>query len=60
MEHGKITLKEAIAKGKLNEFIKERSDQKGDKDRFDSAISSMAQGKSKGVPAASKPESSDD
>lgn len=55
-----MNLKEAIAKGKLKQFIKERSGQKGDKDRFDAAISSMVRGKSKEAPAASKREHSDD
>jgi len=42
------TLKEARQKGKLDEFIKEHSkDPKGDKDKLDKAISSLAQGKSK-------------
>lgn len=55
-----LTLKAAIEQGKLPDFIKARSKQKGDKERFDSAISSMVQGKSKADQAASKPEPSGD
>ena len=47
-----ITLKEALAKGKLKEFIRERSKEKGDISLFDKAISSMV-GKSKATPATS-------
>lgn len=54
----KLTLKEAIAKGKLKEFIKERLHQTGDKPKFDATISSMV-GKSKATPAAS-PKDSDE
>ncbi len=55
-----MNLKEAIAKNKLKEFIRERASLKGDKGRFDAAISSMAKGKSKEVPVASKREPFDD
>jgi hypothetical protein len=51
-----MNLKEAIAKKKLGQFIKERLNQTGDKPKFDAAISSMA-GKSKEAPAASKKDS---
>lgn len=48
-----ITLKEAIKKKKLCQFIKERKDSTGDKKVFDKAISSMAKGKSPKVQEAS-------
>lgn len=51
------TLKEAIKKGKLSEFIKERSNEKGDSDKFERVISSMV-GKSKATPATSDRETS--
>lgn len=54
-----MNLKEAIAKGKLKEFIKERSKQKGDADKLDKTISSMV-GKSKEARATSKKKRSDD
>ena len=38
----KLTLKEAIAKGKLEQFIKENEGETGDKEVFDKAISLMA------------------
>ncbi len=52
-----ITLKEAIAKKKLEQFIEQQSDKKGDKIRFDSTLSSMASQKS---PKAHQPFSPDD
>ena len=54
-----ITLKEALKKGKIKQFIKERlfEEEEGDKERFDSTLSSMAQGKS---PKARKASSQDD
>ena len=49
----KITLKEAIKKGKLKEFIKEREqDKPADAEKFDATLSSMV-GKSKATPKAS-------
>lgn len=48
-----MNLKEAIAKGKLKEFIKERRKHKGDKSQFDATLSSMVRGKSKAVPKSS-------
>lgn len=58
MKSKDLTLKEAIAKGKLPQFIKERSEQKGDKPKFDAAISSMV-GKSKATQEASEKDSSE-
>lgn len=51
-----ITLKEAITKNKLKEFIKERSTQTGKKPAFDATISSMV-GKSKEAQEASEKDS---
>ena len=56
------TLREARDKGKLDQFIAEREADAmppGDKAAFNRALESMA-GKSKAVPAASKPGRSDD
>ncbi len=53
MEQKNLTLKEALSKGNLKQFIKERIKQTGDKPKFDGTISSMV-GKSEEVPAASK------
>ena len=39
----KISLKEAIAKGKLQQFIKERQDKTGDQEQFDATLSSMTE-----------------
>lgn len=47
-----MNLKEALKKNKLKQFIKERSGQKGDRDKFDRTIGSMV-GKSKAAPATS-------
>ena len=55
-----MNLKEALQKNKLKQFIKEQSPKKGDKPKFDAAISSMVKGKSKEVPATSKRKRSDD
>lgn len=46
-----MNLKEAIAKGKLKQFIAEHA-LEGDSDKLDSTLSSMV-GKSKEAPAAS-------
>lgn len=55
----KITLKEALAIGKLKQFIKERlADKPGDQEQFDSVISSMVQ-KSPKAPKASPPADSE-
>lgn len=56
MNAKRLTLKEALAQGKLPQFIKERLKQTGDKPRFDATVSSMVQ-KSKATP---KPSSRDD
>lgn len=47
------TLREAIAQGKLDQFIAEHEGEIGDLDAFNRAVQSMAR-KSKAVPAASK------
>lgn len=52
-----MNLKEALKQGKLEAFIKERSEQTGDAPKFDAAISSMAQGKSKEAQEASPKDS---
>lgn len=56
MPDKKISLKEAVAKGKLEQFIKENEGEAGDKEAFDKAISLMAKGKSPKVPATSSRE----
>ena len=55
------TLKEAIAKGKLDELIKERSKDAplGDADKAEAILSSMV-GKSREAQATSKQETPDD
>ena len=54
------TLKAARDKGALDQFAKDReADAPGCEHRFNRALASMA-GKSKAVPAASKPDRSDD
>lgn len=53
------TLKEAIAKGKLKQFIKEREkDDAGDQDRFDATLESIA-GKPKATQEASSQDDSE-
>jgi hypothetical protein len=54
------TLREARDGGKIADFIKEhRADPKGDADRFNATLTSMAR-KSKAVPATSNEAGSDD
>lgn len=53
-----MNLKEAIAQGKLDEFIKEHQDKVGDSDKLDAAISSMVH-KSKEAPATSDEDDSE-
>ena len=50
------TLKEAIQKNKLKNFIKERSkeEKKGDKEKFDKAIKSISQTSSKAPKASTQ------
>jgi len=49
------TLKEAIKKGKLKQFIKEHEkDAPGDSDKLDKAIKTPVSGKSKPAPETSK------
>lgn len=56
----KISLKEAQKSGKLDEFIKEHAkDPRGDKDKFDSTLSSVAQGKKKSTQETSGSDSSE-
>ncbi|OWK35435.1 hypothetical protein [Fimbriiglobus ruber] len=55
----RITLKQAVERGKLNEFIAEREDQSGDMDQFNACLTSMA-GTRKEAPAASSREPSGD
>jgi len=53
-------LKQARDSGNLDQFAKDRdADAPGDQKAFNRALSSMA-GKSKAVPATSKPDRSDD
>lgn len=52
-----LTLKEALKKKKLKQFIKQHDKQTGDKEAFDSILSSMASGKS---PKARQPSAPDD
>ena len=55
-----INLKQAREKGKLDQFAKDHdADPPGDGEAFNRALQSMA-GKSKAVPAASKPDRSGD
>ncbi len=54
------TLKQAREQGKLDQFAKDHeADVPGDETAFNATLASMA-GKSKAVPAASKPDHSDD
>lgn len=53
------TLSEAIAQGKLKEFIAERKSETGDKDAFDATLRSMV-GKSKSDQKTSSRGGSDD
>lgn len=52
-------LKEAIAQGKLREFLRENKGLQGDPDAFDATFRSMA-GTSKEAPGASSPDDCDD
>jgi hypothetical protein len=53
------TLKEALTKGKLEEFIKEhKDDAPGDADKAEAILASMV-GKSKATPAASDQDGSE-
>lgn len=55
-----MNLKEARNKGKLKEFIKERSkDSKGDKEKFDKTLESISSQKSKAIREASSQDSSE-
>ncbi len=53
-----MNLKEAITNNKLLQFVKEHSKEKGDKDKFDEAISSMVH-KSKPAPKTAAQDDSD-
>ena len=52
-------LKQALADGKLEQFIAEREGEIGDREAFDATVRSMA-GKSKEAPEASSPDDCDD
>lgn len=54
-----ITLREAIAQGKLDQFIAERDGEAGDQAELERVIRSMA-GTSKEAPPASSPPDCDD
>lgn len=59
-EPSKISLREALDRGKLDRFIAEREDQPaGDKEAFDATLNSMA-GKSKPAPETSAQDECDD
>jgi hypothetical protein len=59
-ESDKITLAEALKRGKLDRFIAERENQPpADQDAFEATLNSMA-GKSKSEPGTSPPECDDD
>lgn len=53
-----MNLKEAIAKNKLKEFIKERQQVSGDQEKFDSTLDSMV-GKSRATLATSDQDNSE-
>lgn len=54
-----LSLREAIEKGKLKQFIAEHEDEIGDLDAFNQTVEAMA-GKSKEAPATSSQDGSDD
>jgi hypothetical protein len=54
-----VTLKQALADGKLDQFITEREGETGDREAFEATLRSMA-GKSKEAPEASSPDDCDD
>ena len=54
-----LSLSAARKAGKIDQFVVGREDETGDEDAFNRALQSMA-GTSKAVPAASKPDRSDD
>jgi hypothetical protein len=59
-EPSKITLREALDRGKLDRFIAERADQPpADQEAFEATLNSMA-GKLKSEPETSPPECDDD
>ena len=59
-DEGRITLREALDRGKLDRFIAEREGQPpADQETFDATLNSMA-GKSKSEPETSPPECDDD
>lgn len=56
----KMNLKEAKEKGKIKEFIKERSkDSKGNKEKFDKTLESISSQKKKAVRGTSSQDSSE-
>jgi hypothetical protein len=54
-----ITLREAMAEGKLDQFIAEHEGEIGDLDAFNRTVQAMA-GTSKEAPPASSPDGCDD
>lgn len=54
-----VTLKQAIEKGRLKQFIKEHEGEEGDMEAFNRAVQTMA-GKSSEARPASSPDDSDD
>ena len=54
-----VTLKEALEKGKISQFVAEHADKIGDRTAFEATLRSMA-GKSKEAPEASSPDGCDD
>jgi hypothetical protein len=60
MAKDRITLREALARGKLDRFIADRVEQPpADQEAFDATLNSMA-GKSKSEPETSPPDCGDD
>ena len=55
----KLSLREALDAGKLDQFIAEHEGEIGDRDAFEATVRAMA-GKSKEAPAASSQDGSDD
>lgn len=55
-----ITLKQAILKNKLAQFIKERVNQTADETQFNSTLNAMSSGKSQEAHSASSQDNADD
>lgn len=54
-----MTLRDALERGKLDQFLAEHEDEIGDREAFEATLRSMA-GKSKEAPEASSPDDCDD